>query len=745
MKRLILSFALSLYFLAFAVAQDATAPAVNRCGTDKLMQYAQTHFPHVKAEHEKVQQMYAAMKEHGFDTKSGEILTIPVVVHVVWSASVPESNISDEQIYSQIDVLNQVYRRNFPDTVETREIFKDVAADPEIEFCLASVDPDGNPTLGITRTQTDIEQFLICDPDDDVFYPQDCELMKFDNRGGKDGWDTRKYLNIWVVNDIDKGVLGYAYLPGNAINRAVDGFVVVHRAFGTLGTAVFPYNGGMSSVHEIGHWLGLNHPWGPSNADDPNGSCELDDGLADTPHTRRENYACSMTRNSCYSSQDDDLPDMVENYMDYSPDACQNIFTNEQTARMRRNLTGNGYRASVVENVQACTNERPSFGPTLSNIISPPDEPGNCSIIDPVIEVTNFGTAPLNTLKLTYGLTGSDQVWTYDWESEIGIEPLKREEIALPRLYVTADAKQVKTATNGAVYELVTTFTNPTTEEVSDTFYNEFPIQKTGFKKVVYEDFEGPLFPPLFWVQNEREKFEKNEGASHGDGNASLYINNYEYDGLGNEDMITLREMDLSSSENTIFTFEYAYAQRDEAAAADSLLILITADCETTWDTLFHRVGSELATTDPVPDEAFIPSEADWQEVSIDLSPYSYGRNTLIRFIQKRGAGNNLYLDNIFFHPSFVVGQASPTPFSSNIAVYPNPTSTQTNISFDATIKQSTTLKVYDTTGRVVYQQAINTQVGHNSYLIATSDFPIGMYFIQVGADQLQQKLLIVR
>ncbi len=747
MKGIILTFLFSFCIFMYVFAQEEAGQKKHKCYTDEMQHHMHEQFPELKEEYDKLQQVYKEWDKEKFDAKSGEILTIPVVVHVVWSESNPASNISDEQIYSQMEALNKAFRRTHSDTSETRDIFKSIAADIEIEFCLASVDPDGNPTLGITRTKTDIDRFDVCDSEEGITYPTGCEFMKFDSKGGKDAWDSRKYLNVWVVNALSDLVLGYAMLPQGA-PRSIDGFVAVHYAFGTTGTVVEEYSGGATSVHEIGHWLGLGHPWGPLPARDPDNSCDLDDNISDTPTTRKENFFCNFTINSCFSSQEGDLPDMVENYMDYSDDRCANMFTLGQKNRMRRTLTGNGYRASVAENTAACELELTAYNPLLSNLVSPSDDEANCALIDPVIEITNLGTEPLNAVDIIYSLRGSDEVYTYSWNSETAIEAFKRTEVTLPQMAVTADAKQVKTSSNGAIYELITNLKNPITEEVSDTFTYEFSIKKTGYKKIVTEDFEGALFPPLFWTQNEREKFIKNEEVSFGEGQNSLYINNFEYENaVDNVDHLTLREMDLSTSGDTVFTFHYAYAQRNENEVPDELSIIITSNCEASWDTIFQSAGSDLATTAAVADSAFIPTLADWREVNIDLAPYSYGRNTLIRFIQKRGEGNNLYIDNINLLPAFFVGTQSPTINTSNIRVYPNPAKDITQISFEATIKQSTALKVYDKTGRLVLQQPIDTQVGNNTYLIDTKELPTGMYFIQLGEGTLQQqqKLLIVK
>src|SRR5690606_8332747 len=127
------------------------------------------------------------------------------------------------------------------------DVFKKVAADTRIEFCLAKVDPDGRATTGIVRTFTKKTQFMA---DDEV---------KFSSKGGSDAWDATKYLNIWVCNLFGR-TLGYAVLPGGPLER--DGVVMKYNVFGTTGAVSAPYNKGRTATHEIGHWLGLQHLWG---------------------------------------------------------------------------------------------------------------------------------------------------------------------------------------------------------------------------------------------------------------------------------------------------------------------------------------------------------------------------------------------------------------------------------------------------------------------------------------------------
>jgi hypothetical protein len=233
------------------------------------------------------------------------VIKIPVVVHVLYKSS--NQNISDEQIKSQLDVLNADFRRRNADTVNTPQRFKPFAADVSIEFVLATADPKGRATTGIIRKATNVAKWSMDDK------------MKFSSQGGDDAWDSRYYLNIWVT-DIGS-MLGYSSLPGSPIEK--DGVVINYTAFGTINT-VAPYNLGRTATHEVGHWLGLKHIWGDSYCGD--------DLVDDTPKQGNFTPGCPGSfRSTCSNGE---LGDMYMNYMDYTNDACMNLFTQGQKQRI---------------------------------------------------------------------------------------------------------------------------------------------------------------------------------------------------------------------------------------------------------------------------------------------------------------------------------------------------------------------------------------------------------------------------
>ena len=257
-----------------------------------------------------------------------KVVKIPVVVHVVFAAA--DENISDAQVKSQIDALNRDYRKKNTDISKVPAPFKSLVADAQIEFALATRDPNGSPTTGITRTQTAKQQFDSHKND-----------IKFASTGGHDAWPRDKYLNLWtaktVVDPNVGALLGYAQFPGGA--AATDGVVISSEAFGTLGTAQDPFNLGRTATHEIGHWFNLLHIWG-----DDNGGCSGSDNVPDTPNQADHNFQKpTFPHITCQNGPNGD---MFMNYMDYVDDGAMFMFTKGQVARMRVAL--NGPRASLL-------------------------------------------------------------------------------------------------------------------------------------------------------------------------------------------------------------------------------------------------------------------------------------------------------------------------------------------------------------------------------------------------------------
>jgi len=266
--------------------------------------------------------------EPEYEPANGPVYRIPVVVHVIQRTN-GQGFLSEARVRSQIDILNEDFGA-LPGT-------NGAPGTPSgIEFYLATEDPDGNPTTGITYSTNN------------TWY----------NDGGSYwnslAWDPNRYMNIYTNSA--SGNLGYVpFLPQTnpaGVGGLSDRVVVLDSSFGR-NAPIANYDLGRTATHEVGHYLGLYHTF--------NGGCggsncyTSGDRVCDTNPESSPFFGCSAGRTTCGS------PDPIDNYMDYSYDICMNKFTPEQVNRMRCTLVN--YRQSLFEIV---TNNEPCSGADLT-------------------------------------------------------------------------------------------------------------------------------------------------------------------------------------------------------------------------------------------------------------------------------------------------------------------------------------------------------------------------------------------
>ncbi|GAB3717398.1 M43 family zinc metalloprotease [Spirosoma lituiforme] len=345
-------------------AQTSPEELTNRCGVVDHERILQQRDPNRLGQLNQLNRLIQQAQANNQSLRQAvdeTVYRIPVVVHVVHSnasntvGGANNVNISDEQILSQIQVLNEDYRRK-----EGTNGFNtsSIGADARFEFYLATTDPDGNATSGITRHYyAQKSSFNVFD--DDVLLSQIAY------------WPSNRYLNIWVTK-VDT-YIGYTQFPTAAdtlkglpasSNEFTDGTIIDYRYFGkrigTVSTSSL-YALGRTATHEIGHWLGLIHTWG-----DGNGCAE--DYVADTPPTEDRSDVsrllnCNQTYSTCFNGQQ--TRDLIEDYMNYWPDACMNLFTAGQVARMRLVMTLSPRRAQLLKSVASPLTETESLTVSL--------------------------------------------------------------------------------------------------------------------------------------------------------------------------------------------------------------------------------------------------------------------------------------------------------------------------------------------------------------------------------------------
>lgn len=341
---------------------DNSSPLV-QCGSHKHMEHIdRNHKGFLDDSNNFMKNLSEYVSSNKSKRSSAGVLTVPVVFHVVYNS--PDENLADSVLLNQINVLNENFRRQNADTVNMRSAFNKLVGDTKIQFELAKTDPSGNPTTGITRTSTSISHFGGILPyaqnqtqqiqtwvADSLFY--NLFRITSDSLGGKDAWDIDEYFNIWIgdlrifepkLNNFEELFLfGLATPPANHPNWTPvaaslpdyeQGSIMHYVSIGANNPNDYPspynvYNtlvkDGELLVHEAGHYLGLRHIWG-------DGPCSSDDFIADTPPAASSSqFDCNKIKNTCVDTIGGvNLPDMVENFMDYSSNGCMNSFTKGQ-------------------------------------------------------------------------------------------------------------------------------------------------------------------------------------------------------------------------------------------------------------------------------------------------------------------------------------------------------------------------------------------------------------------------------
>ncbi|HUR32012.1 MAG TPA: M43 family zinc metalloprotease [Saprospiraceae bacterium] len=328
------------------------------CGNEIFSDIIREHYPDFE---KAINRTFENAKQSSVSARN-ETLTIPVVVHVVWKEEA--ENLDESIILDQMRILNEDYTRLNADTVNLRPVFQNEAGAANIHFELAE----------IVRVQTD-QLFAV-----DLLGTNLLAEAKHSDAGGSDAWDTESYLNIWIVNiqpieifGIVVGqILGFAFPPNGLENwpegsaspaQEEDGVVLDYRIVGsnnpnTIENPNMPGTmltiKGRSATHEVGHYLGLRHIWGDGGLLGPN-DCLQSDGIDDTPFADSQSaFDCNTSKNSCAQIEAHynlDMPDLIENYMDYSSEECMNMFTHGQVELMRNVLSGP--RSGLIENVSS--------------------------------------------------------------------------------------------------------------------------------------------------------------------------------------------------------------------------------------------------------------------------------------------------------------------------------------------------------------------------------------------------------
>lgn len=392
-----------------------------RCVTNEYDEYLRSQNPKTETLEQFENWMAQKIKEqkdsNGIFSQSGGIIYIPVVVHVIHNGDAygTNENITDEQVQSQITVMTQDFRKMVGTPGYNTNA---VGADTQIEFVLAKVDPNGNPTNGINRINL-CQASWSTDAINSTVKPTTI-------------WDPTQYMNMWSVNFTDTSLLGYAQFPESSLagmdpaaqNPNTDGVVAGYRFFGSssLASGNFspPFDKGRTMTHEVGHFLGLRHIWGDTNTCPATNTVNDKDFVADTPAANGPNYGCVAGTNTCPSNPGND---MIQNYMDYTDDTCMNIFTAGQSARITTVMNNSPRRSSLKTSTKdiaialfandAEVKIENACGVTAATCATPnPSSPLKS------VMLYNRGTSNLTSATISYNINGGTN-YTYNWTGNL--------------------------------------------------------------------------------------------------------------------------------------------------------------------------------------------------------------------------------------------------------------------------------------------------------------------------------------
>lgn len=691
----------TLVFGILFLFNQLSAQQINKCATDEKVISKLLQDP--AAVENYLRFAYSIKENNGTGSRGGSERVIPVVFHIIHQGG--SENISKEQIEDQIRVLNEDFTRTNADTGNTRAIFKPVAANPNIIFRLAQKDPQGNCTEGITRTFSSLT------------------TNAGDNVKSLVWWDNTKYLNIWVVKTIEsdggQGItLGFSSLPGFG-GGANDGIVVRSDVVGTIGNISTQLGGsGRTLTHEIGHYLGLLHPF--------QGGCNptfFGETVADTPPVAEASFGCDTTANTC-TNDNPDLPDMIENYMDYANDECTNLFTLGQKDIMDEILSGT--RSNLV---------------STANLIATGTD-GSAAV--PCAPVADFYAT--NTMSCVGDLVNFEDasyngtVDSYTWSFPTGNPTTSAN-----------SSPNVQFSTPG-FHNISLSVSN--SQGNSSKTKNDYIYVSSETASVsnwqLFEGFESDNSNgewTIFNVDNIGNTWQQVSNVSYS-GSKCMKMNNASGNIAGAVDNFILRSIDLTAINSPTFKFKLANAQKPggsfSSESNDKLRVLVSTNCGKTWQQRYSKSGSNLSTAGTM-SAAFTPtSQSQWREETVSLASFASQQNVLIRFEAISDEGNNIYIDDI--NISSPVGIDEINENNLALEVYPNPSEEIVFVSFNLDTDEEIVLSLNDITGKAV-RTYLGSKLNKGAHSIVINKNELnasGIYFLnlQTSTTKIVRKIL---
>ena len=630
-----------------------------------------------------------------YDPNDRATYTIPVVVHVV-HLNGPE-NISDEQIYDALRTLNEDFSNNNADLGNTVAAFSGIIGNPDIEFKLATKDPNGNCHSGITRTVSGSTY------DEGYSFQTGSQDIVEDVAAQHGVWPQNRYMSVFVCID-PSGAAGYTFRPTNAFsgNQMYGAIFMRHDYMGTIGTGSNTSRHTLS--HEAGHWLNLAHPWGNSNNPGLANNCNGDDGVLDTPNSIGW-QSCNLNGTSCGSL------DNVQNIMEYS--YCSTMFTQGQAARMHTAINSNtAGRSNLTTNANLAA----------AGVLAPSNDICEAKFSTTRRVVCQGQTVDFSDISVH---NVNNRNWSF-----AGGSPATATDSVVSVAYNTPGDYAVTLEVSNATNTETTTITN---------YIKVLGVPGTGFP--YSEDFENKPNSFLnnavdFSLDNPQGDETWTLAGTGNNSSRSAYIANYAANTSDIDKLIsgTIDLSVLSSSDNLEFSFDYAYNKKDDSDL-EYLKVYVSNDCGDTW-ALRKIISGNFLSSEVTPGN-YVPSSEDWKTVTLtNIQPSFYTANFRYKFHFESANGNNIYIDNINISAPGFLSISEEIKTSKGVSVYPNPTTHQSTIQLNGYNDENVDIKLYDMTGRAVmniHSGLINTDNYTNS--ISLEALSKGLYFIKVNSD----------
>ncbi|MEO5892301.1 MAG: M43 family zinc metalloprotease [Ferruginibacter sp.] len=638
---------------------------------------------------------------------SGTTYTIPVVFHIILT---DPSDVTDEQVLSQLNILNKTFAGTNSDSAIVPAYFKSIFGRSGIRFCLAQRTPDGESTTGIERITTKKTSFSSSD-----------DAVKHAAMGGIDIWNGDNYFNIWICL-LGDNLLGYSTFPDDG-QPAEQGVVIDYRSL--PGGAFSNYNGGKTLTHETGHYFNLFHIWG-----DDDGACTGTDYVDDTPNQANATSGCNngIKTDNCTTSGNGIL---FQDYMDYSYDPCMLLFTTLQADRMETALLT--YRASLTTS-NGCT---PIIPKTLDAKLVTIDAPAQrvcTSNFTPIVTLGNRGLRTLNSILITVSIDNSNPV-KYTWNGTLS--PLAATTVSLNPLALTQGSHILK---------IFVSSPNAGTDENNSNDTLSMVIQYFDPVSTISEGFEESVFPPLGWdILNPDQSvtWKKVTGIAK-TGNASMMIDNFDYSNTGQKDYLRMPELNLVNVDSAYLSFQLAASTYTATSTTvnnwDTLEVLISKDCGATYTSLYQKWGAKLVTSTTESIRAFEPRSTEWRKDSINLTAYINAGPIMLAFRNTTEYENNIYLDDINIKTQVI----NPNLKATGFLVTPNPASSSVTVQFYPNPANLRSIQLYNILGQKLAETTVSSSQGGTAYNFNISRYAAGTYIIRaVFSDKVLTKKII--